>query len=263
MVLDVKIVNETVVSVLLFILVSPYLPSMVQAFTFTTETTVSVHPEETKVKVGDVFDIYINVNNVSGLQGFDFMLTYDTDALDCLALEEGAFFPSFGDTFVAKEEINDEFNCESGRVWLAVVILGKDYADGSGTLAVIQFNATAVGESVLDLYSEYPYTPDEVKLRTCGTQAIPNVAIDGHVIVDCCSNNPDSDEQSPDPPDDPVNPPNPDINHDGVVNIKDLMMIAHAYGTSTGDHRYDAGADLNEDGSVNIRDIYICAQMYV
>ena len=260
MVLDVKIVRETVVSVLLFILVSPYLPSMVQAFTVTTETTVSIHPEETKVKVGDVFDICINVNNVSGLQGFDFMLTYDTDVLDCLALEEGAFFPSFGDTFVAKEEINDEFNCESGRVWLAVVILGKDYADGSGTLAVIQFNATAVGESVLDLYSDYPYNPDEVKLRTCGTQAIPNVAIDGHVIV---HNNPDSDEESPDPPDDPVNSPTPDINHDGVVNIKDLMMIAHAYGTSTGDHRYDAGADLNEDGSVNICDIYICAHHYV
>lgn len=253
-----KIVKETVVSVLLLILASSYVPGMVQAFTLTTETKVYVHPEETRVKVGEVFDIYINVNNASRLQGFDFMLMYDTNVLDCLALEEGAFFPSFGETFVAKEEINDEFNYEYGRVWLAIVILGKDYADGSGTLAVIQFNATAVGESVLDLYSEYPYKPDEVKLATCTPQAIPNIAIDGRVIVNCCSSNPVSVPDPPhDPPDDTVDPSTPDINGDGLVNIKDLMMIAHAYGTSTGDDRYHARADLNEDGSIDIHDIYI------
>jgi hypothetical protein len=259
-VLDMKLVEKAVISVLLLILASSFVLSVVQAYMMTAETQVYVHPDETKVEVGEVFNIYINVRDVSGLQGFDFMLKYDTDVLDCLALEEGAFLSKFGDTFTAKQEINDEFACEYGRVWLVIVLLGKDYADGSGTIAVLEFKATAVGESVLDLYSDYPYEADQVKLATCCPEAIPNVAVDGHVVVDCCSNNPGSADPPDDPPNDPVDPPSPDINGDGFVNIKDLMWIARAYGTSTGNDRYQARADLNEDGSIDIHDIYICAK---
>ena len=254
--------------VLLLVLASSYVSSAVDAFNLFAKTKVCVHPEDIKVEVGDVFEVYVNVCDVSGLQGFDFMLKYDTAVLDCLAVEEGAFLSSFGDTFVAKEEINEQFGCGYGCVWLAVAILGKGYADGNGTLAVVKLNATTVGESVLDLYSDYPYKPDEVKLATCSLEAISNVAIDGHVTVDCCSNNPDPPNDPPDdplndPPDDPPNdPPSPDVNGDGFVNINDLMMVARAYGTTTGNERYDAEADLNEDGLVNIKDLRICAQMF-
>lgn len=256
-----KLVEKSVVYVLLLILTSSCVLSAVQAFTFV-KTKVCVHPEEIKVGVGDVFEVYVNISDVSGLQGFDFMLKYSTAVLDCLALEEGTFLSSFGDTFVAKEEINDEFGCGCGCVWLAVVILGKGYADGSGTLAVIRFNATAVGESVLDLYSDYPYRPDEVKLTTCGSEAISNVAIDGHVVVDCSFNNPDPPDPPDDPPDDPVDPPSPDVNSDGFVDIIDLAMIARAYGSSAGNEHYDAKVDLDENGLVDIRDVTICARMF-
>jgi hypothetical protein len=173
-------------------------------------------------------------------------------------LEEGTFLSRVGDTFIAKQEINDKFSSEFGRIWLAVAILGQGYANGSGTLAVLKFNATAVGESVLDLYSDYPHKPDEIKLTTCGSQPIPNVAIDGHVVVDCSSNDPDP----PDPPDDPVDPPNPDINGDGIVNIKDIVIVAMAYGTSIGVPGFNISADLNQDGSINIADLYLVAQTF-
>ena len=158
------------------------------------ETTVYVYPEETTVKVGETFKVYINVQAVSGLQGFDFRLSYDTRVLDCIALEEGPFLSSVNHTFIAKREINDSYCGTYGVAWLAVCIYGIGYANGNGTLAIITFNATAPGETVLDLYSDNPYKADEVKLTTCGSVAIPNKAVDGHVTV-AVPNNDD-----PDPP---------------------------------------------------------------
>jgi hypothetical protein len=45
----------------------------------------------------------------------------------------------------------------------------------------------------------------------------------------------------------------PDIDHDGVINIRDLTAIALNYGTS------NPSADLNSDGIVNIQDLTIVA----
>lgn len=45
----------------------------------------------------------------------------------------------------------------------------------------------------------------------------------------------------------------PDVDHDGVVNIRDLTAIALNYATS------HPNADLNSDGTVNIQDLTIVA----
>jgi len=257
-----EFVEKAVVFVLLLTLASSSVFGVGQAFNQAgAGTEVCVHPDEMMVKVGEVFEVYVNVCDVFGLQGFDFMLMYDTEVLDCLGLEEGTFLSSFGDTFIAMNEVDDKFSSELGRVWFAIAILGEGYADGSGILAVVRFNATAVGESVLNLYSDYPYRSDEVKLTTCGLQAIPNIAVDGYVVVESCSNGCDP----PDPPDPPANgvgPPSPDVNNDGFVNILDLAMIAGAYGASAGDDVYDAKVDLDENGLVNICDVAICARVF-
>lgn len=182
-----KLVGKSVVLVLLSILAVSSLLSVAQAFTMLYRTKVCVDPGELKVQCGQAFQVYVNVCDVSGLQAFDFMLKYDSKIIDCVSVEEGTFLSSVGNTFVAKKEINNEFGCGWGRVWLAVAILGTPYANGSGILAVIRFNATAVGESVLDLYSDFPYEPDLVKLATCSSQAIPHNVVDGHVVVVCPS----------------------------------------------------------------------------
>lgn len=221
------------------------------------ETTVCVHLEEVKVEVGETFTVYINVCKVSGLQGFDFMLSYDTRFLDCIGLDEGAFLAGFGSTFVAKQEIDDSYTATLGRVWLAVVILGEGYADGDGTLAMITFDATDIGESLLDVYSDYPHKPDEVKLTTCGSQAIPNQASDGYVTV--VASNPGEHDDPPDP----VDPPSPDVNGDGIVDIEDLCIIASVYGTVEGDNPgYYLNADLDQNGKIDICDLVIAAQKF-
>lgn len=212
------------------------------------ETIVYVYPEELKVEVGETFNIYINVRDVSGLQGFDFMLLYNTAFLDCVALEEGTFLSGVNHTFVAMREIDDAYNETCGRVWFAVAIFGDGWADGNGTLAIISFEATDEGESVLDLYSDYPYREDEVKLVTCGPEAIANKALDGYVI------------------DDPPSPADPlvgDVNGDGTVDMKDINMIAGAYGAEEGDNpRYSLILDLDKNGVIDLCDLLIAAQEF-
>jgi hypothetical protein len=179
---------------------------------------------------------------------------------------------SFGSTVVAYEEVDDKYETSGevtrGRVWFAVAILGDAFADGSGTLATLTFNATSSGESTLDLHSIYPYAPDQIKLCTCGPEPIPHTVEDGYVTVSsdpCDSQDPPDPPSDPptDPPADPVdNPPNPDVNRDGMINIRDLRIVALAYGTSIGDDGFDSSADLNHDDSINMSDLNLVAQNF-
>jgi len=225
------------------------------------ETVVYVQPPETAVNVGKEFEVYINVRNVSGLQGFDFRLSYETELLDCLSVEEGDFLSASGPTFVCKKDIFEGFSGVQGYVWFAVVIYGLGFADGEGTLAVITFKATAIGETVLDIYSDPPYKADKIKLTTCGAVAIPNEALDGYVTI----SNSEDPPRSPDPPEEPPsnpNLPNPDVNGDGIINILDLAIIAKAYGSRSGDIEYEDVTDLDQNGVVNIQDVAIAALEY-
>ncbi|MDH5267534.1 MAG: dockerin type I domain-containing protein, partial [Candidatus Bathyarchaeota archaeon] len=48
-----------------------------------------------------------------------------------------------------------------------------------------------------------------------------------------------------------------DINGDGIVNIYDLATAAKAYGLVIGDPEYNPEADLNQDGRVDMRDLIV------
>jgi len=223
-------------------------------------TTVYVDPEESTVKLCQTFKIDVNVADVTGLQGFDFCLSYDTTILDGLEVEEGPFMASFGFTIVAYKEIDDEYETTVGRIWFAVVLLGDAFADGTGTLATITFNATALGESVLDLHSILPYKSEEVKLCTCSPEPITNTAVDGYVVVSSNPCDPPEDPPEDPPSDPPINPCDSDVNGDGIVDIRDLAIVASLYGMSEGEPRYNPEADLNDSGKIEIYDIAIVAR---
>jgi len=211
------------------------------------ETTVYVDPKEITVKVGETFTVDVNILDVSGLQGLDFRLTYDTAILDGLKVEEGPFMASGGPTFVIKIEVEDKYTATLGRVWVAAVILGDKWADGSGTLATVTFKAASPGETVLDLYSE---------LVTCGPEWIPHIDVNGYVVVSADPADPS------DPPDPPVtqNPHNSDVNGDGIVDIYDVVIVATAFGSQSGNPNWNPVADLNEDTLVDIYDIVVVAK---
>ena len=53
-----------------------------------------------------------------------------------------------------------------------------------------------------------------------------------------------------------------DINDDGKVDIKDIAIVALAYGTHNPDPKYNPDADIYCDGKVDIRDIAFTAMHY-
>ena len=54
----------------------------------------------------------------------------------------------------------------------------------------------------------------------------------------------------------------PDINGDGLVNEKDLVLLSAAYATRDGDRSFDRRADLNNDGLVDYQDLAILGAQY-
>jgi hypothetical protein len=50
-----------------------------------------------------------------------------------------------------------------------------------------------------------------------------------------------------------------DVNEDGQVNVLDLTLVSLAYGSLEGEPAYDPNADLNGDGIVDMRDLRIVA----
>ena len=160
----------------------------------TPETVVAVDPAESNVTLGQTFSVNVNITDVTGLLGYDFELSYNTTVLTLVGVQEGPFLKSVGLTFLIN--LTTE-----GVIWLADALYNPQgiisSVNGSGVLATATFKAVAAGESLLDLYSENPYEPNEVKLVSdppkVSVAAIPNLAISGIVVVSS----------------DPAGPPNP------------------------------------------------------
>jgi hypothetical protein len=53
-----------------------------------------------------------------------------------------------------------------------------------------------------------------------------------------------------------------DVNHDGIVNMMDLYLIAEAYGSGPRDPNWNPHCDVNGDGLINMMDLYIAATHY-
>jgi hypothetical protein len=50
-----------------------------------------------------------------------------------------------------------------------------------------------------------------------------------------------------------------DVNGDGKVDIKDVLMVSKCFGATPSDPRWNPACDLNGDGKIDIRDILIVA----
>jgi hypothetical protein len=51
-----------------------------------------------------------------------------------------------------------------------------------------------------------------------------------------------------------------DINHDGSVNILDLVIVAVSYGSTPDQPQWNPIADVNKDGVINILDLALVAR---
>jgi hypothetical protein len=53
-----------------------------------------------------------------------------------------------------------------------------------------------------------------------------------------------------------------DINGDGIVNIKDVIIVSAAFGSVPGDPNWDPTADINEDKVINVKDMVLISVNY-
>lgn len=49
---------------------------------------------------------------------------------------------------------------------------------------------------------------------------------------------------------------------DGRVNMRDIAMVARAFGSSAGSSNWNPNADLNNDGIVDMKDIVLIARNF-
>jgi hypothetical protein len=54
----------------------------------------------------------------------------------------------------------------------------------------------------------------------------------------------------------------PDVNYDGKVDMKDLAIMAKAFGSSPGNPRWNPDLDFNQDGKIDMRDISPTARAF-
>jgi hypothetical protein len=201
-------------------------------FTVTAADAVVVKAETVEsVSKGESFVVSVNVEDVTDLAGFQLSLSFDSNALEAMEVNEGTFLSKDGETFWLEPVIDNNAGTITGIVSARA---SQGGANGSGTLATITFKALDIGETRVNL--------TEVILSDSGNQSIPiaprdaiidvtehppwDVNKDGRVdVFDFVIVGQHFGEEIPVPI-----APNPDVNRDGVVDIFDLVLIGQHFG---------------------------------
>jgi hypothetical protein len=116
-------------------------------------TSVEVDPANSTAYLNETLNINQTVRDVTNLFGWQFKLYFLNSILRCTSITDGPFLSSLGSTFNIFDIVND-FNSTHGRVLAASTLMGSgNCANGTGTIAILQFNATALGLTSITLES--------------------------------------------------------------------------------------------------------------
>ena len=110
---------------------------------------VSVDPLSSSVSLGSNFTLDVNIANVTDLYAFQFDIGFGPSVLQATNVVEGSFLPSGGFTFFIPGTID---NSAGAITFIADTLLGPGPGvNGSGTLVMLQFLASGVGTSAIDI----------------------------------------------------------------------------------------------------------------
>ena len=177
--------------------------------------------------LGAVFAVNVKIVNASDVAGLEFKLGFNASALNVQSVVKGAFIP-VSDTPIV--QIDNATGFAKFNVSLSTPL------NGDGVLAVFQFQVMAEGvkNSTLHLY--------DVALVDSGGQALPSTTADGSFsnlkIIPG------------------------DLNHDGIIDIKDAIKFSLAFGSSLGDPDWNPEADMDGSGVVDIIDLILVAMKF-
>jgi hypothetical protein len=171
--------------------------------------------------VGAVFAVNLKIVNASDVGGLEFKLGFNASALNVQSVVQGAFIPASVTPIV---EINNSTGFARFNASLSTPL------NGDGALAVVQFQVMAEGvkNSTLHLY-------DVVLVDSEGATLPASLTADGSFsnlkIVPG------------------------DLNHDGIVDIKDAITFSLAYGSTPSDEDWNPEADMDANGEVDMFDM--------
>jgi hypothetical protein len=116
------------------------------------------------IKIGDQFAVYITIEDVEGLNGFEFTLSWNPQLLKAISVANGDFLPTITMDVTGLLRI--------GYLY-AARIAQYDVDSGSGVLAVVTFECLKIGICTLDLSS---------RLFNITLNSMPHQDIDGTVL---------------------------------------------------------------------------------
>ena len=155
------------------------------------ESPITIDEED----IGQLFNVTVRIQDVPvepGAAGVEFKVRWDSSVLEgvSIVLPSGHFMEPDGDDgnlWVLELEINNTISSTEGQAWYAVTFQDTDQGidmgylpkSGSGSLAVITFNATAPGETdlhfaVVKVGGPTPPIPPP---------SVPTTGVDGHATV--------------------------------------------------------------------------------
>jgi hypothetical protein len=188
-------------------------------FAFSTDTT--------SIRVGDTFTVHVNAEKVTDLAGWQFDLTFDSDVLEAVEVNEGDFLKKGdGNTFFQRGTID---NAVGKVVGLSSALISKNGVTGTGNLLSVVFSAKAEGNSQVALRN--------FQLGSNTGDVIPAGMRDLTITVG--------------------SQPLWDVNADGQVSVLDLILVAQHMGSAAS---ATSKVDVNCDGVVSILDLILVAQ---
>lgn len=130
------------------------------------ETKLYIDPSETKVLIGNTFVVCVKIADINNLYGYDIWLRYNTTLLDIVSVGPPHLLPEPMIEIIEPDGIIHISKIPSPPA---------PPVSGSGTVASITFNATALGSCILDLFDTALFNPDLLP--------IPHTNIDGSATI--------------------------------------------------------------------------------
>ncbi len=182
------------------------------------------------IYVGDTFTLDIRAEDVHDLADWQFDISFNPNVLEVLEVNEGDFMKQNGGSTYFQKGIIDN---AAGKIeGLSSAILTDTGVNGTGVLLSVTFKAKTEVETQVALHN--------FQLLTILEETIP---AGPHKFIFAITPK--------------KKPLTGDVNRDGQVNIRDMILVSRSFGKDASDN---PEADVNQDGTINIQDLILVAQ---
>ena len=189
------------------------------------------------LQTGSIFTVDLNVSDVDDLFAWQVSLSWNSSVLNVTTITFGDFLAA-GTTSPNGTRPAWKMDNVTGYALLGETTLG-DYpgVNGNGTLALVEFEVLAYGDTVLNISSAQSPRTVQLDQMLLDIAFTPENGYFSNVILG-------------------------DFDRDRDVDPDDFSVFAGAYGSSTGDPEYDSRCDFDEDADVDPDDFSVFAGNY-